>query len=155
VELEDLRCLPAITAFSKRKILRQLRARVAFLAICPQTQGLAQRLGQPLLLSVVNRGGTAGVAQIDEIGGLGMFRMFIPAGALLAAFALVIAWRQTPQTATCTEALVDKLPRRKRIGPGRLVNMGRMNIRHAAALALVGWYLMVPPPVLHSSVPVI
>src|ERR1700730_14398252 len=25
---------------------------------------------------------------------------------------------------------------------------------HAAALALVGWYLMVPPPVLHSSVPV-
>jgi hypothetical protein len=26
--------------------------------------------------------------------------------------------------------------------------------RHAAALALVGWYLMVPPPVIHSSVPV-
>jgi hypothetical protein len=25
---------------------------------------------------------------------------------------------------------------------------------HAAALALVGWYLMVPPPVIHSSVPV-
>jgi hypothetical protein len=31
-----------------------------------------------------------GVAQIDEIGGLGMFGMFIPAGAFLAAFALVI-----------------------------------------------------------------
>jgi hypothetical protein len=29
-----------------------------------------------------------------------------------------------------------------------------MTPRHAAALALVGWYLMVPPPVLHSSVPV-
>jgi hypothetical protein len=29
-----------------------------------------------------------------------------------------------------------------------------MNFRHAAALALVGWYLMVPPPVIHSSVPV-
>jgi hypothetical protein len=26
--------------------------------------------------------------------------------------------------------------------------------RHAAALALVGWILMVPPPVLHSSLPV-
>src|ERR1700730_3819675 len=25
---------------------------------------------------------------------------------------------------------------------------------HAAVLALVGWYLMVPPPVLHSSLPV-
>ena len=29
-----------------------------------------------------------------------------------------------------------------------------MKPRHAAALALVGWYLMVPPPVIHSSVPV-
>ena len=29
-----------------------------------------------------------------------------------------------------------------------------MKHRHAAALALVGWYLMVPPPVLHSSLPV-
>jgi hypothetical protein len=29
-----------------------------------------------------------------------------------------------------------------------------MKPRHAAALALVGWYLMVPPPVLHSSLPV-
>src|SRR5258708_27358346 len=32
--------------------------------------------------------------------------------------------------------------------------MGRVKTRHAAALALVGWYLMVPPPVPHSSVPV-
>ena len=30
--------------------------------------------------------------------------------------------------------------------------MAGMNLRHAAALALVGWYLMVPPPVVHSSV---
>src|SRR5216683_7713449 len=29
-----------------------------------------------------------------------------------------------------------------------------MKPRHAAALALVGWYVMVPPPVIHSSVPV-
>jgi hypothetical protein len=29
-----------------------------------------------------------------------------------------------------------------------------MKPRHAAALALVGWYLMVPPPVLHRSPPV-
>jgi hypothetical protein len=29
-----------------------------------------------------------------------------------------------------------------------------MKLHHTAALALVGWYLMVPPPVLHSSVPV-
>ena len=29
-----------------------------------------------------------------------------------------------------------------------------MNPCHAAALALVGWYLMVPPPALHSSLPV-
>ena len=29
-----------------------------------------------------------------------------------------------------------------------------MNARHAAALALVGWYLMVPPPVPHSGLPV-
>ena len=29
-----------------------------------------------------------------------------------------------------------------------------MNPCHAAALPLVGWYLMVPPPVLHSSLPV-
>jgi hypothetical protein len=29
-----------------------------------------------------------------------------------------------------------------------------MKLCHAAALALVGWYLMVPPPVLHSSLPV-
>jgi hypothetical protein len=29
-----------------------------------------------------------------------------------------------------------------------------MKTRHAAVLALVGWYLMVPPPVIHSSVPV-
>jgi hypothetical protein len=29
-----------------------------------------------------------------------------------------------------------------------------VNPCHAAALALVGWYLMVPPPVLHSSLPV-
>lgn len=27
-------------------------------------------------------------------------------------------------------------------------------LRQAPALALVGWYLMVPPPVIHSSVPV-
>ena len=26
-----------------------------------------------------------------------------------------------------------------------------MNIRHAAALALVGWYLMTPPPLFHST----
>ena len=32
--------------------------------------------------------------------------------------------------------------------------MADMKPRHAAALALVGWYLMVPPPVIHSSVPV-
>jgi hypothetical protein len=32
--------------------------------------------------------------------------------------------------------------------------MADMKLRHAAALALVGWYLMVPPPVIHSSVPV-
>jgi hypothetical protein len=32
--------------------------------------------------------------------------------------------------------------------------MGRVKTRHAAALVLVGWYLMVPPPVPHSSVPV-
>ena len=49
---------------------------------------------------------------------------------------------------------MDKRPRRKRIGRGRLVNMGRVKTCHAAALALVGWYLMVPPPVPHSSVPV-
>jgi hypothetical protein len=29
-----------------------------------------------------------------------------------------------------------------------------MKAPHGAALALVGWYLMVPPPVVHSSVPV-
>jgi hypothetical protein len=29
-----------------------------------------------------------------------------------------------------------------------------MKPRQVAALALVGWYLMVPPPVLHSSLPV-
>ena len=29
-----------------------------------------------------------------------------------------------------------------------------MKPRHAAALVLVSWYLMVPPPIAHSSVPV-
>jgi hypothetical protein len=29
-----------------------------------------------------------------------------------------------------------------------------MKPRHAAELALVGWYLMVPPPVLHGNPPV-
>ena len=29
--------------------------------------------------------------------------------------------------------------------------MADMKPRHAAALALVGWYLMVPPPVIHST----
>jgi hypothetical protein len=29
-----------------------------------------------------------------------------------------------------------------------------MNLRHAAALALVGWYLMTPPPLFHSKVDV-
>jgi hypothetical protein len=32
--------------------------------------------------------------------------------------------------------------------------MAAMKLRHAAALALVVWYLIVPPPVIHSSVPV-
>ena len=32
--------------------------------------------------------------------------------------------------------------------------MADMKTRHAAALALIGWYLLVPPPVIHSSVPV-
>jgi hypothetical protein len=29
-----------------------------------------------------------------------------------------------------------------------------MHLHHAAALALVGWYLMVPPPQFHSRMPV-
>lgn len=29
-----------------------------------------------------------------------------------------------------------------------------MRPRHAGALALFGWYLMVPPPILHTSLPV-
>jgi hypothetical protein len=29
-----------------------------------------------------------------------------------------------------------------------------MSPRHAAALALIGWYLMVPPPVVHNRLPV-
>jgi hypothetical protein len=29
-----------------------------------------------------------------------------------------------------------------------------MRVSHAAAVALVGWYLMVPPPLLHTSPPV-
>jgi hypothetical protein len=36
----------------------------------------------------------------------------------------------------------------------RLCWMAAMKPRHVAALTLVGWYLMVPPPVLHSSLPV-
>ena len=32
--------------------------------------------------------------------------------------------------------------------------MAAMKLRHAAALALVVWYLIVPPLVIHSSVPV-
>jgi hypothetical protein len=37
---------------------------------------------------------------------------------------------------------------------GRLCYTADMKPSHAAALALVGWYLMVPPPVFHSSMPV-
>jgi len=29
-----------------------------------------------------------------------------------------------------------------------------MKLSHAAALALIGWYLMVPPPVVHNRLPV-
>jgi hypothetical protein len=36
-----------------------------------------------------------GMAEIDQTGGFDLFAMLIPAGAILAAFALVLVWRQT------------------------------------------------------------
>jgi hypothetical protein len=36
-----------------------------------------------------------GVAEIDQTGGIGLFGMLIPAGAILAASALMLVWRQT------------------------------------------------------------
>jgi len=95
---------------------------------------LAQRWGNLAFYLWLIEAVLLGVAQIDEIGGLGMSGMFIPAERSCGICSRD-AWRQTPQTATCTEALVDKLPRR-RIGPGRLVNMGRMNIPATARARL-------------------
>jgi len=40
-----------------------------------------------------------GVGEIEEIGGVSLFGMLIPAGAILAAFALVVVWRLTPKSA--------------------------------------------------------
>ena len=38
-----------------------------------------------------------GMAEIDQGGGIGLLGMLIPAGAILAASALVFIWRQTPR----------------------------------------------------------
>jgi len=36
-----------------------------------------------------------GMAEIDETGGIGALGMLIPAGAIVAAVALVVAWRRS------------------------------------------------------------
>jgi hypothetical protein len=36
-----------------------------------------------------------GMAEIDQTGGIGLLAMLIPAGAILAVFALVLLWRHT------------------------------------------------------------
>jgi hypothetical protein len=36
-----------------------------------------------------------GMAEINQTGGIGLLGMLIPAGAIVAAFALVVVWRQT------------------------------------------------------------
>lgn len=50
-----------------------------------------------------------GVAEIDQTGGIGLLGMLIPAGAILAASALVFVWRQTPRP----KPVSDKEPEQK------------------------------------------
>jgi hypothetical protein len=50
-----------------------------------------------------------GIAEIDQTGGIGRLGMLIPAGAILAATALVFVWRQTPRL----KLVSDKEPEQK------------------------------------------